>query len=680
MRAGRDPARQTPHMLGFAAIIFAILCVGFAALEVLRKRLDPDDAAGFEPLELIAAAALLGGSLWIAANWLLALTHTFTRPALLAVVLLFGAIAVAVVIRAWPRLQTYQVSRTTALQLACASPLLLWSFFILWRGSILPPLTHDILGYHLPKAVMMIRARGFEYFIAPDTRISHLPANYELLLADVLLLSGGDRLTEWIGTAFFVLFLVVCGAVAQRWWRETAAGVPAMLVIATAPVLILHSGADKNDLMAGFFAVCALLWGARWAANGDSLSLVLLTTALTTGAGTKPQQAAILVGLAPFLLRRVIRDFRGGGRGIRRYAVIAVTAVLWFGLTGAAAYVYNTVHESSPLEVQIGADAANAPKGVFQWGDWSNLWQFPYLLLTVPFSRVPTAVWVPWKQEYWFWPHYEIYFSHYGMLISLLMVALPVCIWLFRRQEGRSGERFIYSVAALIAFLLTLPVQFRPIGFFGSFARYLLYILPAIVCWTIAPLYRRSNRAGWVVLLLASGIFSFNAVRLAQRDQFAPMQFVRWTAANPGTRTAYFAPNRAASVVDRIAAPDDTIALDGSFDSWVYPAYGEQLTREVVFVPNAAAIPQDADWVIVDRSWSSAWGHPLLTDMGRFWKYRGRGTPRPEDLALYDALRVDPRFALIYRDDSTNQAVFWRRVPGQPEPRPRLFRFRHEGQ
>ncbi len=668
-------------MLGFAAIIFAILCVGFAALELLRKRLGPATPAGSEPLEQITAAALLGASLWIAANWLLALTHTFTRSALLSVALSFGAVAVFAVIRAWPRLQSYQVSRTTALQLACASPLFFWTAFILWRGSILPPLTHDVLGYHLPKAVMMLRAHGFEYFVAPDSRISHLPANYELLLADVLLLSGTDHLTEWIGTTFFVLFLIACGAVAQRWWRAGSVAVPSMLVIATAPVLILHSGADKNDLMAGFFAVCALLWGARWAANGDSLSLALLVTALTTGAGTKPQQAAILAGLAPFLLRRVIRDFRDGNRGIRRYAVIAVMAVLWFGLTGAAAYVYNTVHESSPLEVQIGADPANAPKGVFQWGDWSNLWQFPYLLLTVPFSRVKTAVWVPWKQEYWFWPHYEIYFSHYGVLISLLIVALPVCVYLFRRAEGRSGERVIYSVAALIAFLLTLPVQFRPIGFFGSFARYLLYILPVVACWTIAPLYRsRARPATWVLLLAVSGIFTFSAVRLAQRDQFAPMQFVRWMAMNPGTRTAYFVPNRAASVVDRIASPDDTIAIDGSFDSWIYPAYGEQLTRKVVFVPNAAAIPPDAQWVIVDRSWSSAWGHPLLTDMGRFWKYRNRGTPRPEDLAIYTALRTDPRFALIYRDDRTNQAVFWRRVPGQPEPRPRLFRFRHEGQ
>lgn len=666
-------------MAGFAAIAFAILCTGFAALELLRKRADPSDRAGFEPLELFTAAALLGSSIWIAANWVLALTHLFTRTALLAVVALFAAIDAAAIVRGWPTLRSYEVSRTTAVQLAIASPLLLWIAFILWRGSVLPPLTHDALAYHLPKAVMIARAQGFDYFVAPDARISHLPANYELLLADVLLLSGGDRLTEWIGTAFFILFLAACGAVAQRWWRSGAQTMPVVLAIATAPVLILHSGADKNDLMAGFFAVCGLLWGARWAAGGGWLSLTLLVTALTTGAGTKPQQAAILIGLAPFLLRRVFLEVRANRGAVWRYAALAIAAVLWFGVTGGGAYVYNAIHESSPLEVQLGAGDGGAAKGVFQWGDWSNLWQFPYLLLTVPFAQYPAAVWVPWKGEYWFWPHYEIYFSHFGILISLLIVAMPYAIYRFRRADGRREERFIYSIAALAALLLTLPVQFRPIGFFGSFPRYLLYILPVIVCWTVAPLWRFAlpRRAAFALLIGISATFVFWAVRLAQRDAFAPMQFVRWAAVNRGTRAVYFAPNRAASVVDRLAGPADKVAIDGSFDTWIYPAYGAELTREIAFIADASAVPEDADWVIVDRSWSSIWGHPLLTDMGRYWKYRSRGVPAAEDVAVYRALAADPRFALVYRDERLNQAVFWRRVPGVPEPRPRLIRFQH---
>jgi len=35
---------------------------------------------------------------------------------------------------------------------------------------------------------------------------------------------------------------------------------------------------------------------------------------------------------------------------------------------------------------------------------------------------------VPWSGELWFWPAYELYFSHYGLHVSLLIVSLPFII------------------------------------------------------------------------------------------------------------------------------------------------------------------------------------------------------------------------------------------------------------
>ena len=50
------------------------------------------------PLERLTAGAVAGAMLWIGANWILALTHTLTRPAL--IVLLIAFIAGAI-IAAW---------------------------------------------------------------------------------------------------------------------------------------------------------------------------------------------------------------------------------------------------------------------------------------------------------------------------------------------------------------------------------------------------------------------------------------------------------------------------------------------------------------------------------------------------------------------------------------------------
>lgn len=670
------------RMLGFAAVAFAILSVGYGLTRIIASHIEPEWIDTSEPLEVISASGLLGGSLWIATSWALALAGLLTRGSLLVAASIFIVAGAVLLLRSGRALHGIQIPRRTAFELAALLPVVVWLGFILWRGTILPPLSHDALSYHLPKAVMMARAHAFRYFEAPDLRISHLPANYELLLADTLLMGGSDRLTEWIGTLMFCFFLAAAGAIAQRWWRSTLSAVPVVLVVASAPVVLLHSGADKNDLMIGVLALHALTWGARWTTEGGAFSLLLTTAALTAGGGTKPQQGAILLGLAPFLLLRAIGEIRADRRALVRFGAIGIGAVLWFVLTGGAAYVANALHESTPISMEIGATAVDETNAMFQWGDWHNLWQFPVLLFLVAFSPEETAVWVPWRGEYWFWPEFELYFSHFGTIGSLLLLALPVGVWWFRGQ-GRTRERSVLSIAALIAVALILPVQFRPVGAFASFPRYIIYALPLIACWTVAPLYRKvsAHRIPTAILLTAlAGALSISAVRVATRDQFAPLPYVLWTAQNPGSREIFISPNRAASVVDRAAGPTDRIAIDAAFDSWLYPAYGRDLSREIVFLPQArpdrpAIIPPDVRWVLVDRSWTALWGHPMLTDMGRFWKYRARGTPREKDLAIYQQLLADPRFALVFRDFRRNQAVFWRKVEGQPVPYLRRVRF-----
>jgi hypothetical protein len=213
--------------------------------------------------------------------------------------------------------------------------------------------------------------------------------------------------------------------------------------------------------------------------------------------------------------------------------------------------------------------------------------------------------------------------------------------------------------------VLMLPVVSRPIGFFGTYPRYLIFILPIVYGWTAAPL--AAELAGrWRRTLLAAlaVAMSFYAVMALINDRFAPLEYVVWARKNPGTRMVWFMPSRAASVADRRAAPNDTIAVDGGFDTWVWPAYGRQLSREVIFLPQGTepdAIPPKVNWVIVDRSWSALWSDPELTTMGKMWGRVGKGTPPPADVELFEKLRRDPRWNLVFRNPQANQAVFRRK-------------------
>ncbi|PYQ48540.1 MAG: hypothetical protein DMF59_15775 [Acidobacteria bacterium] len=214
------------------------------------------------PLERITAVAVVGFMLWIGVNWVLALTHTLTRTMLSIAIVAF----IAVSLFALRRLRLPKIDTFTLVMLV---PIALWIAYILWRGVILPPDNHDALAYHLPKAAFIAQTHGYGYFVTGDPRVTVLPANYELLLSDVMILTGTDHITEWLNTLFYVLFLIATGAAIERWFGPGPQVAASVIATAATPVLLLHSGADKNDLMTCFFAVAALLFGARWVVQGN---------------------------------------------------------------------------------------------------------------------------------------------------------------------------------------------------------------------------------------------------------------------------------------------------------------------------------------------------------------------------------------------------------------------------
>src|SRR5437016_14671771 len=160
-------------VIGFAVVVVVIFAAGLAVSDRLWRRLDAEQDTG--GCERFLSGAVTGIALWMAANWCLALTHLFVRPTLIAVVVMLAIAAIAL----RPRV-------SLPLPSLLIIPIAAWALFAWWKGAVLPPQSFDALSYHLPKALLIMRAHGFEHFVAPDPRITNLPANYELMLADVL--------------------------------------------------------------------------------------------------------------------------------------------------------------------------------------------------------------------------------------------------------------------------------------------------------------------------------------------------------------------------------------------------------------------------------------------------------------------------------------------------------------
>jgi hypothetical protein len=163
------------------------------------------------------------------------------------------------------------------------------------------------------------------------------------------------------------------------------------------------------------------------------------------------------------------------------------------------------------------------------------------MALAEPFSREPLAVWVPWRQEFWFWPRYELFFSGFGPLFTILVCAIPYCLYRFRdriRRVDRS-ERFVFCMAALIAALLIMPLQFRPVGFFGGLPRFIAFIIPAVMACSLAPLVERLRDrpvAARACLLALAIYFSYEAFECGYRDRFSPWIYAKRIANEPGAR------------------------------------------------------------------------------------------------------------------------------------------------
>jgi hypothetical protein len=648
------------------ATAFLFLIIGTA----LVPRAIAFDEAGANHYERLVYAFISGMAIWFGSTWILSLLGAFNFPAILARFCLALLVASwllwrarAVLIR---RAEQFEITLQRTLIGALFSPLILWIGFILWRGAVIPPVSHDALSYHLPKAVLMWRNAGWQSFGFLHGSIRTTPVNYEWLLAEELAWSGSDRLTEWPSLIFFVLLIVATGALCQMFSRRRSAGaLVAMMSVAAAPVVLLHSGAQKNDLMVASLMVCALVAAGRWLQEPSLFAFAMISAAFGLAIGTKPQAAALAVAIAPVILWRLIHTSKG--RSSREWAFLLVVPVLSFVLLGGAVFLDNLRHEGSLLNAR---DSGGGSVEVIPYGDWSNIVEGPYVLLAAPLVTTPYSLSVPWESTPWFWRRYEIYFSHLGILFTLAVAALPIAWW--KRNAASTRFRMTLSLVSLAALVLMLPVGFKPHGLYAiSLPRYVLFIVPIVLAWSMTFMVERLEammRGGGLLALAVVAItFCAYAQEFGAEDTFAPIDYVIWASQHPGARTPGFDPFRAASVADRMAGTNDAIAVESAYGAWTYPAFGAALRRRVDYVDaNHLELKDDVKWVVVDRAYQVVWGHPDFRDLSQARRYLLKGKPRPEDLQLLNALRSDRRFELVFYNPKMLQAVFKRVGHGAP--------------
>lgn len=648
--------------MGFLVFLASALVLALA----LRPHVLDEDGAG----ERAALVVLLWFGILIGANWALALPGLLTTGGLWACSAGFALGGGALLWRRrGARKQTLPAS-VPPLVLLVLLALGSATLYLVFRGSLVFVQEYDALTYHFPKAVEILRAHTIPRIPSGDFRVAYFPWNYELLLADGLLLTPGDGLSFLLGLMATFGFGATAFAALRRAWPELSPSdaLVGVVFVAATPVLILQSADYKNDVLFSFFLLAVLHWGARWHGSGRGRELAVAGLALALCFGTKATVLFLFPVLGFALWTRRAWFAATAGAGWRRWAPAASGAAVVLILSGACWPLLNRLWCGHFLgdTALVGGMSGYEANAVPHYSGFGNLWKFPFLALIRPFSSREGAVWVFWEHRYWWWPGLHPIYSHFGWLCSALLLLLPAGILVHRsRRDEGVAYRLALTLAILAFTALSLPQRYRVDGMFCGFPRYLLCIPVVVALWTLAPGLVWLRREGRARLLGAAGVavvayFLGSAYVYLVHDATKPLGLVLELLRNPKARPE----GGMAFAFDRLAGPGDTVAFDSGFGGTVYPLYGKDLTRPLIFLrpgPGGYRIPPEAKWVLIDRAWNVGWSHPGVTTTADF-SLPLRRAPTGDDLALATQMWNDPEFVLVYNDPSSNQAAFLRRT------------------
>jgi multisubunit Na+/H+ antiporter MnhB subunit len=661
------------------ALALFLLCTGLSAWRVatvlaLRQPVPLTDC------ERASWLGILGLALWLAQGWLLAAIGWFRPGALLSASVLLLALVMGTTWSAVPRRSGRWVlaSLRSSVSLTVVFALGLVVLWLVYSGAalaVIPVSDHDALSYHFPKAAWLATTGKFGLYASQDLRVTYFPGNDEMLVATLLTFLHSDTSTGWITSAALLLYLSTSFVLFRRTWKDPVTAALALPMLLASPVLLLHTTAHKNDILMSALALNALVWLGRWAVRGESGAGILGVVSVALGLGTK-FHGLFLVPVSGFLLWRA---WRAGVWRPRAQAVLLqcgfVTAA--FVLLGGVQYIANVLSTGKVMGIEQ-ISTPNAMNTV-AYPAYGQVPRFIWMFLAAPVLTSGQFFRVPWNGEAWFWPAYELYFSHYGLHVSLLILLLPFAIWWSRARLAPEvrPEVTAISIATLLLVTLNLLMGLRPYGSFAFIPRFLLFALPVLLLWTWCPLTRYLGMRRWSSWIPLAASLAIPIVYMGitvQKDGFTPYRYVERLWLHPEQRRAiYHTDWRAEQVVDRAARPNATIATDSGYDGWTYPLFGARLSRHVEVIPDGDGpyVPgPEVEWVAIDHAFPIIWGNANFQSMSQASRYLGRGQLSEKDLRVYRSLVGNREFELVYFVPSLFQAVFHRirstSAPGAP--------------
>ncbi|MCJ7706412.1 MAG: hypothetical protein MUO38_02220, partial [Anaerolineales bacterium] len=181
-----------------------------------------------------------------------------------------------------------------------------------------PPQTWDSLNYHMSRVAHWAQQHSLRPFATGIEVQNSRSPGAELLVLQLYVLAGGDRLANFVEWFAMVGSLVAAGVIAGQLGGERLARLLAVVLTVTVPMGIAQASSTMTDYVVAFWVMAAVVEGLDLIGQGPAGGVFYAGLAAGLALVTKPTAVAYLVPLALWvgwvLLRRQgLRRFAGQG-------------------------------------------------------------------------------------------------------------------------------------------------------------------------------------------------------------------------------------------------------------------------------------------------------------------------------------------------------------------------------